>query len=196
MAVPPDDIPVVDLSQAPGEKGAWDRPKWLVYAWALCELLCVTNPLQISSSVRVRVLRLFGAQIGRGVIMRPRVRVKFPWKLSIGARSWIGEGVWIHNQDRLYIGSDVVVSQDTFITTGTHAFRADMALVTKPVVIADGAWVTSRCVVLAGTRIGRSSVILPGTVVRGEVPAATIYGSPPGQVVGKRFRSQGAQDEN
>src|SRR5674476_367026 len=96
------DVPVrvIDLSKAPGEREAWDRPSWVVYMWALCELVFVTNPFQISSGLRVRVLRLFGADIGEGVIMRPRLRVKFPWKLSVGARSWIGEGVWIHNQDR------------------------------------------------------------------------------------------------
>jgi putative colanic acid biosynthesis acetyltransferase WcaF len=185
-------VRVIDLSKAPGEREAWDRPSCVVYLWALCELVFVTNPFQISSGLRVRVLRLFGAQIGEGVIMRPRLRVKFPWKLSVGARSWIGEGVWIHNQARIEIGSDVVVSQDSFLTTGTHAFRADMALETSPVIIEDGVWITSRCVVLAGSRIGRSALILPNTVVRGEVPAGTLFGTPSGQVVGQRFEDRPA----
>jgi putative colanic acid biosynthesis acetyltransferase WcaF len=181
---------VIDLSKAPGEREAWDRPRSVVYLWALCELVFVTNPVQISSGLRVRMLRLFGANIGDGVTMRPRLRVKFPWKLSVGARSWIGEGVWIHNQGQMTIGSDVVVSQESFLTTGTHAFRTDMALETMPVIIEDGVWVTSRCMVLAGSRIGRSALILPNTVVRGEVPAGTLFGTPSGQVVGQRFEDQ------
>lgn len=188
-----EDVPIIDLSKAPGERQAWDRPAWQVYLWALFELVFITNPLQISSRLRVRVLRRFGAEIAEGVILRPRLRVKFPWKLSIGPRSWIGEGVWIHNQDRLYIGGDVVVSQESFLTTGTHAYRSDMALSTKPIVIEDGAWITSRCVVLAGSRIGRSAVVLPNTVVRGKVPEAAIFGTPAGQVVGRRF---GGKDIN
>src|SRR5450631_4409929 len=180
-------VRVIDLSKAPGERQAWDRPSWVVYLWAICELVFVTNPFQVSSQLRVRVLRLFGAQIGDEVIMRPRLRVKFPWKLSVGARCWIGEGVWIHNQDRIEIGSNVVVSQECFLTTGTHAFRSDMALETSPVVIEDGVWITSRCMVLAGSRIGRSALILPNTVVGGDVPAATLFGTPSGQVVGQRF---------
>jgi putative colanic acid biosynthesis acetyltransferase WcaF len=187
-------VRVIDLSKAPGERQAWDRPSWVVYLWAICELVFVTNPFQVSSQLRVRVLRLFGAQIGDGVIMRPRLRVKFPWKLSVGARSWIGEGVWIHNQDRIEIGSDVVVSQESFLTTGTHAFRSDMALETSPVVIEDGVWITSRCMVLAGSRIGRSALILPNTVVGGEVPAGTLFGTPSGQVVGGRFDGRPAMD--
>ena len=83
--------------------------------------------------------------------------MRFPWKLVIGDRSWIGEDVWLHNQDRLTIGSDAVVSQGAFVTTGSHAHRRDMALITKPVVIEDGAWVTARCVILGGSRIGVSA---------------------------------------
>lgn len=170
--------PVIDLSKAPGEKAAWDQPAWKIYTWAVAELLFVTNPWQISSKVRVRILRAFGAQIGRGVIFRPRTRVKFPWNLHIGDRSWIGEGVWIHNQDHVYIGSDVVVSQETFLTTGSHAHRRDMALLTRPIRIGDGTWITARCVVLGGAVLGTSVLARPLTTVFGEVPPNTVVYGP------------------
>lgn len=179
------EIPAIDLSQAPGERAAWDRPAWMIYLWGMCELLFVTNPWQISSGLRVRILRAFGADIGRGVIIRPRTRVKFPWKLHIGDRSWIGEGVWVHNQDHVYIGHDVVVSQETFLTTGSHAHRRDMALVTRPIHIEPGAWVTSRCVVLGGTTIGRSSLVKPLTRVDKDVPPNAIWDAD--GYVGDRF---------
>jgi putative colanic acid biosynthesis acetyltransferase WcaF len=152
------------------------------------EVLLVTNPLQISSRVRRAALVAFGAQIGRDVLLRPRLRVRFPWKLVIGDRSWIGEDVWLHNQDLLTIGSDAVISQGTFVTTGSHAVRRDMALLTKPVVIEDGAWVTARCIVLGGSRIGVSAVVTPGTVVDGDVPDGVVFGSAGGAVLGARFR--------
>lgn len=171
------DIPVIDLSQAPGEKTAWDQPKWKVYLWAVCELLLVTNAWQISSTLRVLVLRAFGAEIGHGVIFRPRTRVKFPWKLHIGNRSWIGEGVWFHNQDHIYVGDDVVISQETFLTTGSHAHRRDMALLTKPIRIDAGVWLTTRCIVLGGTHVGQSSVASPMSVVKGTIPAGWIFDS-------------------
>lgn len=179
------EIPVIDLSKAPGERASWDRPSWLVYLWALCELLLVTNPWQISSGLRVRVLRLFGADIGQGVVFRPRTRVKFPWKLSVGDRSWIGEGVWIHNQASVVIGHDVTVSQETFVTTGSHAHRRDMALLTRPIHIEPGAWITSRCVVLGGVTIGRSALVKALTRVDCDVPANTIWDA--NGAVGKRF---------
>ncbi|MDJ1114454.1 acetyltransferase [Microbacterium dauci] len=179
------DIPVIDLSKAPGERAAWDRRSWVVYLWAICELLFVTNPWQISSTLRVRVLRAFGAEIGEGVVFRPRTRVKFPWKLAIGARSWIGEGVWFHNQDHIRLGNDVVISQDTFLTTGSHRHRLDMGLITRPITIDDGAWVTSRCIVLGGVSIGRSALVKPGNRVDTAVPANAIWDA--SAVVAERF---------
>jgi putative colanic acid biosynthesis acetyltransferase WcaF len=185
---------VIDLSRAPGAREAWDAPLWKVLAWSAAELLLVSNPWQISCRLRRAVLVAFGARIGEGVILRPRLRVRFPWKLSIGDRSWIGEDVWLHNQDQLAIGSDVVISQGTFVTTGSHALRRDMALITSAIMIGDGAWVTARCVVLGGSRIGVSAVVTPGTVVSGEVPEGMVFGQAGGTVLRPRFPSEGVAD--
>lgn len=182
-----DGEPVINLADAPGERTSWDRPRIVVYLWALVELLFVTNAWQISSRLRVHVLRLFGAQIGSGVVFRPRTRVKFPWKLHIGDRCWIGEGVWFHNQDHIHLGHDVVVSQEAFLTTGSHALRRDMALITRPIVLGDGAWITSRCVILGGARVGTSTVITPLSVVQGEVPDNSIAGGNPLLLIRQRF---------
>ena len=182
--------PVIDLSRAPGAGEAWDRPRAVIYLWSACELLFVTNPWQISSRLRVAVLRAFGAEIAPGVIFRPRTRVKSPWKLHIGERSWIGEGVWFHNQDHIRVGADVVISQETFLTTGSHRVRTDMGLITSPIRIGDGAWLTSRCMVLGGSVIGESAVVQPMTVVKGAVAPGQVYGSECGPAeLGERFRS-------
>jgi putative colanic acid biosynthesis acetyltransferase WcaF len=185
------DIPVVSLKLAPGERGAWDRPRLVVYLWGVVELLFVTNPWQISSRIRVGVLKGFGADIGRGVVFRPRTRVKFPWKLHIGDDCWIGEGVWFHNQDHIRIGNDVVVSQETFLSTGSHAHRRDMALLTRPIMIEDGAWIASRCVILGGTSIGRSALLTPMTIASGPVPANTIVTGHDAHFVSFRFTTDG-----
>ncbi|UWX97968.1 acetyltransferase [Arthrobacter zhaoxinii] len=180
--------PVIDLSQAPGTGESWGRPRAVVYLWSACELLFVSNPWQISSRLRVAVLRAFGAEIADGVIFRPQTRVKFPWKLHIGERSWIGDGVWFHNQDHIYVGADVVISQETFLTTGSHRVRSDMGLITSPIRIGDGAWITSRCIVLGGARIGESAVVQPMTTVKGVVGANRVFGTPlPPVELGDRF---------
>jgi putative colanic acid biosynthesis acetyltransferase WcaF len=182
--------PVINLSKAPGEHAAWDQPTWKVYLWAVCELLFITNAWQISSTLRILVLRAFGAEIGDHVIFRPRTRVKFPWKLHVGSRSWIGEGVWFHNQDHVFVGADVVISQETFLSTGSHAHRRDMALLMRPIRVEDGAWITSRCVVLGGSRIGRSALLRPMSLVAGEhIGPGEIWGGNPLKYVGERFET-------
>lgn len=180
---------IIPLSEAPGERAAWGRSKAVVYAWAVAERLFVTNSWQISSGLRVKVLRMFGATIGSGVVFRPRTRVSFPWRLTIGDNAWIGEGVWFHNQDQITVGHDAVISQETFLTTGSHAHRRDMALITKPITIGDGAWVTSRCMVLGGVTIGTSALVRPGTLVDRDVAAGRIFGTPAGEDLGPRFKA-------
>ncbi len=178
---------MIPLSDALGERESWGRPAALVYLWGIVEWLFVTNALQISSSLRVAVLRAFGAKIGRGVIFRPRTRIRFPWKLEIGDHCWIGEGVWIHNQDQVSIGHDVVISQETMITTGSHLHRKNMALITKPITIDDGAWVTARCIVTGGVTVGRSALVAPGSVVSESVSPNAIVRGNPARLVAPRF---------
>jgi putative colanic acid biosynthesis acetyltransferase WcaF len=175
---PPHSVPVIPLARAPGQRAAWDRPPWVVLAWSVAELLFVTNAWQPSSRLRIWVLRAFGARIGRGVTFRPRTRVRFPWKLSIGRDCWIGEGVWFHNQAPITVGHDVVISQETMLTTGSHAHRRDMALLTRPITIHPGAWIASRCVVTGGVTIGRSAVIAPLTLVDKDVPSNVVRRPP------------------
>ncbi|WP_308159196.1 acetyltransferase [Curtobacterium sp. ISL-83] len=187
--------PVIPLADAPGERSTWNRPFPVVLLWAVAELLFVYNPWQISSALRAFVLRSFGARIGDRVIIRPRLRVRFPWRLSVGDDCWIGEGVWIHNQDDVIIGSNVVVSQETFMTTGSHAHRKDMSLITRPIRIDDGVWITSRCMILGGTHMRTSSLAAPMSVVAGEVPENTIVRGNPAQAIGTRFNDGGVRSK-
>lgn len=184
-------VRVIKLADAPSERGSWGRPRATVYLWGLVELLFVYNPWQVSSRLRVAALRAFGADIGSGVIFRPRTRVRFPWKLTIGDDSWIGEGVWFHNQDRIAVGHDVVISQETFLTTGSHRHRTNMGLITRPITIEPGVWITSRCMVLGGTHLGTSSLVKPMSIVQGEVKANAVIDGRPAVQVGLRFLDTG-----
>lgn len=115
--------------------------------------------------LRVSLLRLFGAQVGAGVLIRHRVRVLWPWKLEIGDHSWIGEGVWLLNLEPIRIGSDVCVSQEAFVCTGSHDHRDPaFAFDNAPITIGDGAWVAARAIVLRGTVVPDGEVVPAGSV--------------------------------
>ncbi len=52
--------------------------------WYFTNVLFFISPLIPVSSLKVALLRLFGAKVGKGVNIKPSVNIKFPWKLSIG----------------------------------------------------------------------------------------------------------------
>src|SRR5882762_1930075 len=89
-------------------------------SWYLVNIIFFKNPFNIFSSLKVTLLKWFGAQLGEGVVVKPSVNIKFPWKLRVGDHSWIGEGVWIDNLSEVRIGRNVTLSQGSLLLTGTH----------------------------------------------------------------------------
>ncbi len=127
---------------------------------------------------RVLILRKFGAQIGDGVIIRHRVRVHWPWKLVVGADSWIGEGCWLLNLEPIHIGSDVCLSQESFLCTGSHnRFSPTFEFDNRPIEVEDGSWVGARATVLRGVRVGAGSVVGAGAVVTSSLAPGTLVGA-------------------
>lgn len=123
---------------------------------------------------RIMVLRIFGARIGAGVLIRHQVKIHWPWKLEVGANSWIGEEVWILNLEQVTIGSNTCISQGVLICTGSHDRRSPtFEFDNAPIVIGDSVWVAARATVLRGTRIGDGVTIGATVVVTGDVPPET-----------------------
>jgi putative colanic acid biosynthesis acetyltransferase WcaF len=137
------------------------------------------------------LLRAFGATIGRAVVIKPHVRIKFPWRCQIGNDCWIGEDVWIDNLATVRIANDVCLSQGVYLCTGSHDHQSvSFDLIVKPIVIEEQAWIAARSVVLQAVTIGRGAVVAAGSVVTGDVPAALIVGGSPCRVIGERIRSR------
>jgi putative colanic acid biosynthesis acetyltransferase WcaF len=181
--------PPINLKRAGHGQFQRSRPLWFEYLWMIAERMLVNNSLQPSTRIRTTLLRLFGAKIGRETLIR-NIHVKFPWNLEIGDRCWLGEGVWLHNQDKLTIGADSVISQQSFITTGSHELRETMDLITRPVRIGKGVWVTSRCIVLAGVEIGDNAVLTPGSVANRSLAGGGVYGGNPARFLRPRWNDE------
>jgi putative colanic acid biosynthesis acetyltransferase WcaF len=128
-------------------------------AWMLFAGILTTRwwcPLR----VRIAVLRAFGASIGTGVLIRHNVRIHWPWKLTVGADSWIGEDTWILNLEPITIGSNVCVSQGVLLCTGSHNRRSPtFEFDNAPISIGDGSWIAARATVLRGVEIGADCTI-------------------------------------
>jgi putative colanic acid biosynthesis acetyltransferase WcaF len=120
--------------------------------------------------LRPRVLRAFGATIGRDVLIRHGVRVHWPWKLTIGNDCWIGEDASLLNLEPITIGSDVCISQGAFLCTGSHDRRSPtFEFDNGPITIGDGAWVAARAIVLRGTTMYEGTIVGAGAVVARDV---------------------------
>ncbi|WP_025601100.1 DapH/DapD/GlmU-related protein [Burkholderia sp. WSM2230] len=178
---------VIDLSLAGKGNYRARRSALIELVWFVVEACVINNKLLPFSFVRVALLRLFGARIGSGCRFVHPLRVKAPWNLEVGDKCWFGVDVWIYNQAPIRIGSNVCISQGTFLTAGSHDMSTTMDLRVAPIVIEDGVWITSKCVVQMGVTIGRSAVVTPLSVVHRSIEAGGVYGGNPCRFLRKRF---------
>ena len=155
--------------------------------WYFISIIFVQNSVISSSAIRVFFLRIFGANIGKGVVIKPSVKIKFPWKLTIGAHSWIGEGVWIDNLDEVSIGKSVCISQGAFIFTGNHDYKKiSFDLITSPIIIEDGVWIGAFAVVCPGITCGTHAVLSVSSVANKNLEPYSIYKGNPALLISKR----------
>ena len=137
-----------------------------------------------SSALRVRLLRLFGARIGEGVVIKPGVKVKYPWYLEVGRHCWIGEDSWIDNLATVRLGPHACVSQGAYLCTGNHDWSDPrFGLRVEPIELGEGAWAGAKSVLMPGTVLGRYAIAAAGSVVKGEVPEAEVFAGNPAKFV-------------
>lgn len=168
----------LDLFRLPpgfrGRSGLWCQLWWIVQA-------CLFNSSpQFMYGWRNFLLRCFRARIGSNVIIRPSVRVTYPWKLTVGDHSWIGDHVELYTLGTITIGAHVVISQRSYLCTGSHDFNShDFAIYEKPIVVEDGAWIAADVFVGPGVTVHRNAVIGARGSVFSDVQADYLYlGSP------------------
>ncbi len=156
------------------------RPNWVVMLWWFVQALGFPLTLHHTNGLRVALLRLFGAKIGRGVVIRPTARFTYPWKIEIGDYSWIGDDVVLYSLDRIWIGSHCVISQKSYLCTGSHNIHdVTFQLQVAPIHVGNGAWVATDCFIAPGIHIGANSVIGARSSVFADMPDGYVcFGSP------------------
>lgn len=147
--------------------------------WVVQATLFAMSP-QFMFGWRRRLLRLFGAKVGEGVLLRPSVRVTYPWKVSIGDHAWIGDDVVLYSLGEIEIGDNAVVSQRSYLCAAAHDYtKPSFDIFDKKVTIEDQAWLATDVFVAPGVTIGRGAVIGARSGVFQDMPAGMVcYGSP------------------
>ncbi len=170
-----DDPPLVDLRKYDQSNFDRGRPNWLILLWWLVQAIAFPLSLHNFHSFRCWLLRLFGAKIGKGVRVRPTARFTYPWKVSIGDYSWIGDDVVLYSLDIIEIGSHCVVSQKSYLCTASHDMQNQaFSLITAPIKIGNGVWIATDCFVAPGVNIGSNAVIGVKSSVFSDIPHSQV----------------------
>ena len=152
--------------------GFW--PKRLV--WYICNVCFFRSGLFPFYRLKTFLLRLFGAKIGKAVLIKPCVNIKYPWFLEIGDNSWIGENAWIDNLSKVTVGANVCISQGAYLLTGNHNYsKPGFDLIVKGIILEDGVWIGARSVICPGVTCKSHAILSAGAVATKDLDAYSIY---------------------
>lgn len=154
--------------------------KFRYLIWLLVSNVIFLTNIPYPNILKVVLLRAFGAKIGRKVVIKPWVKIKFPWNLSLADHVWLGEEVWIDNISMVTISSHVCVSQGAFLLTGNHNYsKSNFPLISKPILIEEGVWVCAKAVVTGGVTLKSHSILSLGCIATKDLDSYYIYGNFP-----------------
>lgn len=177
-----------DLSTFTLPKKFRGRSAWTVQLWWIVQALLFAPSPQVFYGWRRFLLRLFGANIGAHVIVRPSVRTTYPWKVSIGDYSQIGDGVALYSLGEIEIGAHCVISQGSYICTGGHdPSRSDFAIYAKKITIEDQVWLAAQCFVMPGVTIKRGAFAMVRSLITKDVAEGAKVAGHPAKTIGARI---------
>jgi putative colanic acid biosynthesis acetyltransferase WcaF len=161
----------------------WKQLFWYFIGSPLVESYCL--PM---STMKVWILRKFGASIGKQVRIKPGVKVKFPWRLTVGDFAWIGENTWIDNLAPVVIEKHVCLSQGVYLCTGNHNWNhPDFKLIPAPIYIQESSWIAAKSVIGPGVTVGKGAVLTLGAVTGRSLEPMIVYAGNPAQPIKKRL---------
>lgn len=159
--------------------------------WYFVNAIIFMNPVFAFNGLKIFFLRVFGAKVGKGVILKPSVNIKYPWLLSIADFVWIGEKVWIDNLAKVTIESNVCISQGAMLLCGNHNYKkSTFDLEIGEIVLREGAWIGAKATVCPGVTCHSHSILTVGSVATHHLDAFTIYQGNPAQKVRMRTMNQ------
>lgn len=143
-------------------------------------LLFRLSPLIGFNNFRIFLLRLFGADIGKGCRVFPSVKIWAPWNLVLGNYTAIASNVDLYNVDKIIIGSYVTISQNSYLCTASHDIgELSLPLTHAPINIQDHVWVCADCFIHKGVNIFEGSIISARANLYKNAECFTVYAGNP-----------------
>ena len=164
------------------------KSKIYVQLWWLVQAILIGLSPQVFYGWRRFWLRMFGASIGKKVLVRPSVKITYPWKVSIGDHSWIGDDVVLYSLGEIEIGSNTVISQKSYLCTGSHDYTKEtFDIFAKKITVGNGCWLATDVFVAPGINIGDGVVVGARSSVFKELKSNWIYKGSPAKAHKVRF---------
>ena len=158
--------------------------------WLVVNSIFFNHSLAIFNGLKCSLIRWFGGTVGKGVLIKPSVSIKYPWFLSIGNHVWIGEQVWIDNLAQTNIGNNVCISQGAMLLTGNHDYtKSTFDLIVKPIVLEEGVWIGAKAIVCPGVTCKSHSVLAVNSVAIKNLEAYSINQGNPAVKIKSRLIS-------
>lgn len=128
-----------------------------------------------------------GLKIGKGLVIKNNVCIKYPWKLTIGDNVWLGENCWIDNLDFVTIGNNVCISQGAMLLTGNHDYTlSTFDYRNAPIVIEEGVWIGAKAVICPGVTANSHAILTVGSIATKNMENYGIYQGNPALLIRKR----------
>jgi putative colanic acid biosynthesis acetyltransferase WcaF len=176
-----------DLSKSRAPKGFRGRSGPVVLIWQFVQMTLFLWSPQPAYFWRRWLLRWFGAKVGKGVLVRPTVRVTYPWKVSFGDHCWVGDDAEIYSLGPISIGSNAIVGQRSYVCAATHDYEdITFPLVAKAVTIEPEVWIATDCFIAPGVTIGRGAIVAARSSVLTDIAPGVIVAGTPAKVIKTR----------
>lgn len=155
--------------------------------WHMFSKVFIHSQLPTPVLFKLVILRTFGAKIGKGVVIKPNVNIKYPWFLEVEDYAWIGEEVWIDNLVMVKIGQSACLSQGAMLLTGNHDFtKSTFDLITGEIHIEEGAWIGAKSIVGPGVIVGSHAVLSGLSFASKSLKPYSIYRGNPADFIKNR----------
>ncbi|MEJ7560457.1 MAG: WcaF family extracellular polysaccharide biosynthesis acetyltransferase [Pedobacter sp.] len=171
-------VKLAEFNSSIGLNRGVNKPKEVL--WYFTKMIFFLSSFPFPNAMKMFLLKRFGAKVGVGVVIKPRVNIHMPWKISIGDHVWIGEEVFILNFEPVAIGNNVCISQRAFLCGGNHNYLdPTMPYRNGPIILEDGCWVGANSFIAPNVTIGVDTIVSAGSIVTKSLAENGIYSGNP-----------------
>jgi putative colanic acid biosynthesis acetyltransferase WcaF len=146
-----------------------NRYNFFALSWFVINNL-IFNSCFPFNSIKVFLLKIFGAKIGKNVLLGTNIYIKYPQNFIVGNNVWIGNFTIFDNVSKILIEDNVCISQFTVLVASNRNFKNDQfTIIEASILIKSNSWISSCCRIGPNTCIQENSFIKFGSVIVGKI---------------------------